>query len=380
MGSASNAEIIPPGSEIALSDEPALSGEERVERAIVEIRRRDANRFTRPIPLQGCNLTILDGVANGEDLREASVHDLVVRLGKEQAVAVADLIPDKRKRKTARELIMMAADILAEDSKKIGFTHSGFCLTSLPHSNPGDILDWERFGHQIKLHVASGKDKHGVPVGLPWGPKARVILLSLSTEAVVNRSPIVELGGSWRQWITKMGYSPGGSQTRQFREQNRRISACSLTFFYENEDFEMRHQGAFVETEIVFKDADPDQPSFWQDTVKLNPTYFDSLLKHPMPVSLTALHHLNSRSLAMDIYLWLSYRLHSLDGPTDISWTKLYQQFGSGYSTLFHFKPEFKTNLLLALNVYPEARVSLSKRGLTLWPSPSPVSDVKQLR
>jgi hypothetical protein len=49
-------------------------------------------------------------------------------------------------------------------------------------------------------------------------------------------------------------------------------------------------------------------------------------------------------------------------------------------SQLKNFKPYFKRTLALALAVYPEAKIDITERGLTLHPSRPPVDKVQALR
>ena len=78
--------------------------------------------------------------------------------------------------------------------------------------------------------------------------------------------------------------------------------------------------------------------------------------------------------MALDVYCWLAYRLHVLNKPKTVSWQALRIQFSPNVKHLFHFRAHFKDNLALALAVYPAARVEESENGLTLFPSPPPVS------
>ena len=77
--------------------------------------------------------------------------------------------------------------------------------------------------------------------------------------------------------------------------------------------------------------------------------------------------------MALDIYIWLAYRLQSLERPTPLTWLSVFSQFGSGFKALKHFKPEFRRNLELALAVYPEAKVEEDKKGIVLHPSRPPI-------
>ena len=81
--------------------------------------------------------------------------------------------------------------------------------------------------------------------------------------------------------------------------------------------------------------------------------------------------------MALDLYAWLAYRLHVLDGPRPITWSALKQQFGNGFIRNSHFKETFVSNLSLAQAVYPESHVDVSERGVTLHPSAPPVPTAK---
>jgi hypothetical protein len=82
--------------------------------------------------------------------------------------------------------------------------------------------------------------------------------------------------------------------------------------------------------------------------------------------------------MAIDIYVWLAYRLHSLAKPTPLSWRAVKTQFGAGFAAMNNFKIRFLPNLRLALAVYPQAKVEDDgDKGLILHPSPPPVT--KQL-
>jgi hypothetical protein len=218
---------------------------------------------------------------------------------------------------------------------------------------------------------------------VPYGSIARLILLYLQTEAVRTNSPEVELGRSMKSWMGRMSLTSGGKTYQLVTEQARRISACRLTFFTDRENgAETRHNGAFVQDAITFASViDDDQPTLWQDCVRLDPSFWRSLREHPVPVREEAIRAIGTRSLAIDVYIWLAYRLHSLTKSTPISWTAVHAQFGAGFRLVRQIKPSFAEALNLALAVYPEARVDTEKQGLVLHPSPPavPKSEARRL-
>jgi hypothetical protein len=78
--------------------------------------------------------------------------------------------------------------------------------------------------------------------------------------------------------------------------------------------------------------------------------------------------------MALDVYVWLFYRLHSLRAPRPISWKALHAQFGRGITRMDHFKQHFREVLELALTVYPDADVAVDgTTGIILKPSRPPV-------
>ena len=74
----------------------------------------------------------------------AEVHHLIIRHGVDEA----------RRQATSRHeraLVEAAYQVLSEDAEKIGFTYSGFALTSLPHKPP-KVDIWRREGYNLTLY------------------------------------------------------------------------------------------------------------------------------------------------------------------------------------------------------------------------------------
>lgn len=281
-----------------------------------------------------------------------------------------------------RAAIDAAAEVMGEEAGSIGVTHAGFCLTALPHKRIADPL-WRREGHRVTLLVESGRNRGGDLVGVPYGSLARLILLYLQTEAIRTGSPEVELGGSMRAWMMRLTLTTGGKTYQLVTEQARRLSACRLTFFATTEAGEARHNGAFVRDAISMGGASSDiaQPSLWQEKVRLDEGFWRSLRAHPVPVREEAIRAIGTRSLAIDLYIWLAYRLHALPRATTVSWASLHNQFGAGFKHARQMKPTFLEALALATAVYPEANVAADpERGVTLHPSSPAVARADRAR
>ena len=91
----------------------------------------------------------------------AEVHQLILLHGLEEA---------RRQAVTRHERAVLEAAyrVLSEENEAIGFTYSGFALTSLPHKVQEETI-WRREGHNLTLVLQSGTDRQGKPVGLPYG-------------------------------------------------------------------------------------------------------------------------------------------------------------------------------------------------------------------
>ena len=304
---------------------------------------------------------------------DGGVRQLVLLHGRDQARSMVE--PEKRL------LVDIAAEVMGDEAGKIGITYTGFCLTGLPHRRLPDDQPWEKRGHQVVLMVEPGRLRRGLGTaklyGVPYGARARMILLYLQTEAVRTGSREVELGRSMRDWLGRMGLSWGGETGRALREQAARIAACSLKFSWQGEDTSGWEAGRFVRSGLRFHSHSdtPDQAELWEDRVVLDEVFYEALRRHPVPLREAALRKLANKSSSLDLYIWLAYRLHTLKTPTPIRWAALQEQFGGGYTEARNFRRDFKKALAPAVAAYAEARVEVEDDvGLTLYPSRPPVA------
>lgn len=300
------------------------------------------------------------------------IHQLILQQGVAEArKAASDGTAD-------RLCVEAAYEVMSDEESRVGVVHAGFAMTALPHKRIVQPV-WERDGGQVKLLVESGLDIRKQPIGVPYGSIARMILLYLQTKAVRTRSREVELGTSMNAWLTAMGIPVGGKTYQIVREQSRRISRCRLTFFRRSDTAEIVTNGAFVRDAILPLNPDgPEQLPLWQERVRLDEGFYQSLIDHPLPLREAAIRQISNRSMAIDLYIWLAYRLHVLRAPVEVGWPALRRQFGESYAQLRFFRRDALPPLRLALAVYPEARVIIDeKAGLILYPSPPPVSERK---
>jgi hypothetical protein len=276
-----------------------------------------------------------------------------------------------------RRIVETAANYMADEDNGIGFVYSGWAQAALPHRRLKDDQTWQINSDHVKLLIEPGRraTEVGDPiwVGVPYGSRARLIMLYLQTEALRTNSREIELGKSLRNWLSRLGIPIGGKSLKDVREQAERISRCRLTFHVQAAGRAGLVNQNIMDTAMFVDGADPAQGSLFLETAKLSETFYEQLRKHPVPLEEAAIRAINNNSMALDLYCWLAYRLHVLTGPRQVTWKALMGQFGGGYKEQFHFKPRFLENLSLAMAVYRDAKVDIDEKGLTLRPSRPPV-------
>jgi hypothetical protein len=298
-------------------------------------------------------------------------------------------------------LIDIASEVMGDESGQRGYSYSGLCLTSLPHRRLADDQPWEKKVGPLTLLIEPGRMKvdEGPArfMGVPFGARGRLILIYLQTQAVLTGSREVSLGRSMRDWLGRMGVTVGGETAHAFKEQARRLATCSMRFHWQTNTVTTRRAGRRGDPEMVeavtgtgftnqqiirsglfFYDrgGDPRQGNLWEDRVVLDAEFFEQLRRHPVPLRDAAVRQLKENSAALDIYVWLAFRLHHLEQRTPIAWRDLHSQFGGEYKFLKHFKPRFLDSLARAVAAYPEARVDVEDTHILLHPSPPPVPKI----
>ena len=299
----------------------------------------------------------------------SNLHDLIETQGKAAALA-GDY---------SRSVVEAASSYLADEDGGIGFLYSGWCQAALPHRRLPDGQVWQIASERVRLAVEPGLQPGPsgdlVAGGVPYGSRARLIMLYLQSEALRTGSREVELGRSLRDWLGRMGIPQGGKSQREVREQADRIARCRFTFHIQAPGGRIGLVNQNIVDRAMFEPhADLEGGTLFTETCKLSEGFVEALCRHPVPVEEAAVRAISNNSAALDVYAWLAYRLHALDKPTSVSWPALKAQFGPGVSRMNNFRAGFLESLRLALAVYRRAKIEVEDRGLVLHPSLPPVA------
>jgi len=279
--------------------------------------------------------------------------------------------------------------IASEIREKIAYQHTVLCQTCMPYRNPGDAVKvWERKQGDIALRIEAGAAHHPetdqwTELGLPFGPKARLILAHLNAEALRTGSPEIEVERSLTAFVRRLqdpnrrGKSgPNGHEIRAFKDQLERLSVAAIRMAMTANNHTVQINNQFVDVIELWLTKDEHNRVLWSPTLHLNHQYFDSLQKHAVPLDERALAALAHSAMALDIYAWLAQRLHRIPHgkPQFVSWAAIKGQFGADHSRMDNFKAVFRTAMLQVLACYPKAKIKANHGGLMLRNSPPPIS------
>src|ERR1035437_1991321 len=121
------------------------------------------------------------------------------------------------------------------DDIEILYQHSVLCQTCLPYRDPGDdVKIWQRKNGRVSLLIQAGSAYDAtqdtwVDVGLPHGPKPRLVLYHLNAEALRTQSPIIELEDSLTAFVKcTLGLDLKGRNIRTVKDQLTRLSAADF--------------------------------------------------------------------------------------------------------------------------------------------------------
>jgi Plasmid encoded RepA protein len=299
----------------------------------------------------------------------------------EQPKKRGKLLQMPKQRTVLQKRLLDAAELLRDGDPEVTFQHSIFCQTVLPYRDPGDgVRSWERLNGHAHLKVLAGEAMHPekgrfIEIGLPFGPKPRLILCHLNAEAVRTGSPEIEIEATLTAFVKRLGLDPTGRNLGTIRDQLTRLAAASIRL-----GMVCGGRGVTFNTQIVTEfeiwASDERQRALWPSTVSLSPTYFESLQRHAVPLDERALRFLAHSAMALDLYAWMAQRLHRIPKPhrTLVPWVSLHDQFGQGYASLRKFRQVFLHTLRQVHLVYPAAKLEVNGQGLLLYTSPPPVA------
>ena len=259
--------------------------------------------------------------------------------------------------------------------------HSVLAICSLPYTRqPMHVREWQRKQGRMSLVVSAGKlmspDEKWVDQPLPYGSRARLLLLHTCSEAIRQNSPVVQIEDSLSGFIRAMGFAVTGGKNgtlNSFKQQVQALAACSMRIgVWDGERAKTINTQPFSAID-VWLPTTPDQRSLWPSTVTFSQEFYGTLTKHALPVNVHAVKAFAGSPRKLDLLFWLGYRLNTLSRPLSISWEALREQWGAGYSRANNFKRDFALEIKEIKEVFPKLPVKVTEEGFTISPGTAEV-------
>lgn len=212
-------------------------------------------------------------------------------------------------------------------TQSLGYAPRPFVMCNFPHKRPSNSArPYERYNGDFVLKIVPDPD-HGVPFG-----RDRIWPIYLSTVAVLQQSPVIRFTRA-ADILDLFGMPKGGAQFERLVEGFKRI--FSATIIFGPRETVLQQSLAFVDANnstaptLAFAKQRfhfVDQAKLWYDRenqanrffreneIKLNATFFEEIMAHPIPADLAAVRALASSPGALDLYMWLSYRCYNIKG------------------------------------------------------------------
>ena len=283
------------------------------------------------------------------------------------------------------------------DELDVSFLSKSFCMTGLPlrrqferdkntrkTAEPlREMTSFSRKDERFALSIASlpvelpARDGRmsSFQIGLPYGARARCLIIRMTTMARLTNSRWLELG-KVESWLEEAGMSTHVEAAAGAKEQLLRLTytVFSIALTEKQHRHTYFHRNQLISSSI-FPEEDLEHYVNGELTkvrfplgIELSDEAFKTFTSsNVVPVSTEQLRKISNNPMSIDIYCYLNHRLPLITpGKTEtLEWRMLAKQFGNSESSA-RFRQVFQTSIAKALDVYSGANVEITDSGLVL--------------
>ncbi|WP_418304681.1 replication protein RepA [Parasutterella excrementihominis] len=245
-----------------------------------------------------------------------------------------------------------------------------FAQYCLPHRKVNGSV-WEIKNENITLKTASGYE-------IPYGAYPRLFLSYVTLQIIKTGAPVVSLGKTQNQFLKMLGLGSDGKTIQRFNLQALNLfrSTVEVEINPETRTRATERNGTFLEWIHI-----SDRCNFWEDNeenkkkwlgeLQVNNNFFDFIRSSEgLPFNFHRYASLTKSSMAMDLYIWLPYRLYILQQQrhysVSLQFPLLQKQFDPNSSlSVRDFKIKFLNCLSMVMPHYTDFydNVKLSEDG-----------------
>jgi hypothetical protein len=285
----------------------------------------------------------------------------------------------------SKERLLEVVTYVEPGSDDVTFTHAVFAQCFLPiRKLPKSQKLYEVRHGRAALAVLAGAllepaSKRFVAMDIPSGSAARVALAHINNHIIRSKSldeaVAVPMGESLRDFMDYQGVNICGTNGKELSRQIHNLAAARISLGVWSGEHARQINAQIADTIDFWLEKDRRQRTLWQPIMRVSEPYATAVREHCVPHDMRALIGLYKNTRAMDIYVWLSYRLPRIPNhhPLFLRYVDLKPVFGTSIRELRKFRELFRHALRDALAWYRDARVGIEPDGIRLFNSPSPV-------
>jgi hypothetical protein len=217
----------------------------------------------------------------------------------------------------------------------------------MPETTRALATQYQTVNGDLTLTVRAGLNRGAISRGIPYGGLARLLLAYVVTEAKRRNSQVVDLGDTLTEFCERVAITPSGGKNGRIpylTDQLLRLATCAITYEWEKRRGygaapTLRGDNLFLATHYRFWhcDATPGSEPASGGSLRLADDFWRDVARSCVPFDLRKVQLLRHHPTAIDLYLWLTHRLHKLDDAAEpgvaLSLDQLHAQLGSHYAT-----------------------------------------------
>lgn len=264
------------------------------------------------------------------------------------------------------------------DADRRGYMARELVQCTLPHSNPKGNLVHRRVDGNLTLSITAHPE-----LGLPYGTIPRLLMLWVTSEAMRTQNRRLELGNSLSHFLREVGLNPATGRgkrgdAKRLKDQMTRLFRSRISFEYSHSTATTEGLG-WVDMAVAPKGylwwdfSEPDAATLFDSWIELSDDFYQAITANAVPVNLTMAGQLKRSPLALDLFVWTTYRLYRLGEGKQItvSLSDLHEQFGTEYSRSDNFRAALAGAIEKVQSVWEGAPLQLSARGLKITGIPA---------
>ena len=287
--------------------------------------------------------------------------------------------------KPSKDRLLETVTFVVPGSDDVTYTHAVFAQCFLPLRKLPKVQKFYEVRHgRAALIIDAGRllnpaTQRFEQMDVPAGSAARIALAHINNHLIRSKSLdealAVPMGNSLRDFMDYQGLTVAGTSGKEITLQIHNLAAARITLGVWSGDRARQINTQIAEEIDFWLEKDRRQRTLWQPMMRVSERYAETIREHCVPHDMRALIGLYENTRAMDIYVWLAYRLPRVPQRHDlfIRYDDLKPIFGTGVRELRKFRQLFKHSLRQALMWYRDARVGIEPEGIRLFHSPSPV-------